>query len=246
MTDDRFLSHVNTSNEDVEDNLTTIFMSVRGTKQYWFLCNSKLKCMVKEWGTPTLFLTFSCAEYKSPEILGYLKKVNDVPDNYPSGRLCTEDPISVSHRFSQKFHSFFQTVIVKGQVLGKVTHYFWKKEYQARGVPHYHIVLWIDDAPVLGVDDNSKVIKWIEERITCRIPDQNTNPELYAMVTKYQMHKCSAYCRRKRKVKGLFVTKCKFGFPRPEMEKEEFSTSKSAYKVERKSTLYLGVNWKFV
>ncbi len=76
MTVDRFLSRVNTSNEDVEANILTIFMSVRGTKQYWFLRNSELKCMVREWGTPTLFLTFSCAEYESPEILGYLKKVN--------------------------------------------------------------------------------------------------------------------------------------------------------------------------
>ncbi len=190
--------------------------------------------MVREWGTPTLFLTFSCAEYESPEILGYLKKVNDVPDNYPSGRLCTEDPISVSRKFSQKFHSFFQTVIVKGQVLGKVTHYFWKKEYQARGAPHYHIVLWIDDAPVIGVDENSKVIKWIEERITCRIPDQKTNPELYAMVTKYQMHKCSQLTAIAREVKGLFVTKCKFGFLRPEMEKGEIFNIEECLKSRKK------------
>ena len=107
-------------------------------------------------------LAFHCAKYESPEIIGYLKKVNNVPDNYPSGRLCIEDPISVSRKYSQKFHSFFQTVIVKGQVLGKVTHYFWKKEYQARGAPHYHIVLWIDDAPVIGVDENSEVVKWME------------------------------------------------------------------------------------
>ncbi len=53
-------------------------------------------------------------------------------------------------------------MIVKGQVLGKVTHYFWKKEYQARGAPHYHIVLWIDDALVIGVDENSEVVKWME------------------------------------------------------------------------------------
>ena len=135
MTVDRFLGRVNNSNEDVEANLSTVFMSVRGTKQYWFLRNSELKCMVREWGTPTLFLAFSCAEYELPEVIGYLKKVNDVPDNYPSGRLCTEKPILVSRKFSQKFHSFFQTVIVKGDLLAKVTHYFWKKEYQAR-VPH--------------------------------------------------------------------------------------------------------------
>ncbi len=81
------------------------------------------------------------------------------------------------------------------------------------GAPHYHI------GPVIGINENSEVFKWIEERITCRIPDQKTNPELYAMVTKYQMHKCSAYFRRKRKVKGMFITKCRFGFPRQEMEK---------------------------
>ena len=87
MTVDRFLGGVGNSSEDVEANLSTIFMSVRGTKQYWFLRNSKLKCMVREYGTPTLFVTLSCAEYESQEIVGYLRKVNDVPDSYPSGRV---------------------------------------------------------------------------------------------------------------------------------------------------------------
>ena len=100
-------------------------------------------------------VTLSCAEYKSQEIVGYLRKVNDVPDSYPSGRLCVEDPISVSRKFSQKFHSFFQTIIIKGQVLGKVTHFCWKKEYQSRRAPHYHIVLWIDNALTIGVEDDS-------------------------------------------------------------------------------------------
>ncbi len=32
---------------------------------------------------------------------------------------------------------------VKGEVLGPVDHYYWK-EYQARGAPHYHTLLWIN------------------------------------------------------------------------------------------------------
>ena len=96
LTVNQFLNGISSSCENVEANLSTIFMSVRGTKQYWFLRNSELKCMIREWGTPTLFLTFSCAEYESPDIINYLKKVNNVPDNYPHGKLCTEDPISVS------------------------------------------------------------------------------------------------------------------------------------------------------
>ncbi len=47
-----------------------------------------------------------------------------------------------------KFHAFFRTVILKGEVLGKVDHFYWKKEYQARGAPHFHVLLWIRDAPV--------------------------------------------------------------------------------------------------
>ena len=82
--------------------------SVRGTKQYWFVRKSELRCMIREWGSPTFFLTFSC---ESPDIANYLRKVNDVPPSYNIGRLCTEDPISVSRKFSMKFHSFFQTVL---------------------------------------------------------------------------------------------------------------------------------------
>ena len=134
----------------------------------------------------------------SPLISNYLRKVNDVPSSYNIGRLCTEDPISVSRKFSLKFHAFFRTVLMKGDVLGKVDHFYWKKKYQARGAPHYHVLLWIRDAPVIGVDDTEKVLGWIQE-ITCHIPDKESNPELHSLVTRYQMHKCSAYCKRKRK-----------------------------------------------
>ena len=84
------------------------------------------------------------------EITNYLRKINDVPDSIPIGKLRTEDPISVLRKFSQKFHDFFQKVIVKGKVLGPVAHFFYKKEYQARGAPHYHILLWIEHAPIAG------------------------------------------------------------------------------------------------
>ena len=121
----------------------------------------------------------------------------------------------MSRKFSQKFHDFFETVILKGKALGDVTHHFYKKEYQARGAPHYHILLWIDGVPVAGTDDDDVVLQWIQERITCRIPEEDSNPELHHLVTKYQRHKCNNYCRRRKRVKGTYITQCRFGFPRP-------------------------------
>ena len=108
-----FMDIVSTSDEDVEANLSTVFQSVRGLKQYWYLRRSEVNCMVREYGSPTLFLTLSCAEYESLEITRYLRKINDVSNSYPIGKLCTKDPISVSRKFSQKFHDFFNIVIFK-------------------------------------------------------------------------------------------------------------------------------------
>ena len=109
MTVGSLLSNVQTNNKHLEANLFTMLQSVRGTKQYWFMRKSdELRCMIREWGSPTFFLTFSCAEYESPDIAKYLRNVIDVPPSYNIGRLCTED-LSVSWKFSMKFHSFFQT-----------------------------------------------------------------------------------------------------------------------------------------
>ena len=108
----------------------------------------------------------------------------------------------------------FNTVLLKGLVLGVVDHLFWKKEYQMRVAPHYHVLLLIQGAPVIGNSDPKEVLAWIQERITCKIPDAVLNPELHALVTKYQMHKCTNYCKRRQKVKSAFITKCRFSFPR--------------------------------
>ena len=89
--------------------------------------------------------------------------------------------------------------------MGCVSHYFFKREYQARGAPHYHILLWIDGAPVAGTSSDDEVLQWIQARITCRIRQ---------LVTKYQHHKCNSYCQRKKRVGDTFITRCRFGFPR--------------------------------
>ena len=200
------MAMVDKNDLELEGNLSTILQPVRGTNQYWYKVKGELKCMIREWGSPTFFLTLTCAEYDSADISQYLRTVNNVPQSYNIARLCTEDPISVSRQFSYKFHDFFNIVIMKWAVLGTVDHYYWKKEYQMRGAPHYHIVLWIRDSPVLGRDSPEKVLSFIQERITCHIPDSKTSPDLHALVTKYQMHKCNAYCKRNLKFGKTYVT----------------------------------------
>ena len=57
------LHNVNVSDERLEANLCTMLQSVRGTSQYWYKRKGELRCMLRELGPPSLFLTLSCAEY---------------------------------------------------------------------------------------------------------------------------------------------------------------------------------------
>ena len=137
----------------------------------------------------------------------------------------------MSRKFSQIFHD---TVILKGSVLGIVEHFYFKKEYQMRGAPHYHVLLWIQGAPVIGKSDPTEVLAWIQERITCKIPDATLNPELHSLVTKYQMHKCTDYCKRRRKLKSAVITICRFGFPRDCTESAVLNPVEECLKLRKK------------
>ena len=82
MSAGNIMSKLNANNQQLEANLSTILPTVCGTKQYLFYKQGELRCMVREFGTPTLFLTFSCAEYEFHDIIANLRTVNNVPDSY--------------------------------------------------------------------------------------------------------------------------------------------------------------------
>ena len=77
------------------------------------------------------------------------------------------------------------------------------------------MVVWIRDAPVVGVDDSDTVTRFNEERITCKLPCKKTDPTLHKHVTKYNFHMCNQYCRRPRKVNGGYIIQCRFLYPLP-------------------------------
>ena len=171
----KIMAMVDKNDLELEGNLRTILQPVRGTNQYWYKVKGELKCMIREWGSPTFFLTLTCAEYDSADISQYLRTVNNVPQTYKLLDCVLRTQYLYHDSFRTNSMISFNTVIMKSAVLGAVDHYYWKKEYQMRGAPHYHIVLWIRDSPVLGRDSPKKVLSFIQERITCHI---QTSPEI--------------------------------------------------------------------
>uniref|UniRef100_A0A1X7UMG1 Uncharacterized protein n=1 Tax=Amphimedon queenslandica TaxID=400682 RepID=A0A1X7UMG1_AMPQE len=56
------------------------------------------------------------------------------------------------------------------------------------GAPQHHILPWIENVPVVGINRPKEVSSFIQDRITCHMPGSNTSPDLNCLVTKYQMH----------------------------------------------------------
>ena len=46
--------------------------------------------------------------------------------------------------------------------LGEIVDYAIRVEFQARGSPHAHTVIWVKDAPRFGIDSDSDVVNFID------------------------------------------------------------------------------------
>ena len=55
--------------------------------------------------------------------------------------------------------------------LGKIKDWFYRVEYQQRGSPHIHMLIWLENAPAFGVDQDDEVTKFIDNIITCHKPN---------------------------------------------------------------------------
>ncbi|KAL5271400.1 hypothetical protein ACHWQZ_G001890 [Mnemiopsis leidyi] len=201
--------------------MTRVLKDVPNTPSYWNSQHAKLTAQIGKYGPPTFFATFSPSEYDWPELIEYLREANkDLPDvdNLTPSELMAKDPVLTSTFINQRFDALFD-FIIDAKPLGEVYSYFIRHEYQSRGTVHFHTLLWIKDAPLMGKSSDEEISSFIQKYVSCRLPDQLEEPVLYDIVTKYQSHSCRSYCLRKFKNRKFRNAKkevaCRFGFPRP-------------------------------
>uniref|UniRef100_A0A1X7TR71 Uncharacterized protein n=1 Tax=Amphimedon queenslandica TaxID=400682 RepID=A0A1X7TR71_AMPQE len=70
------LEIINVLDEEFEGNLSTMLAQIRGITQSLFHVKCEVKAMIAEYGSATLFLTLSCAEYNLANIVIYFKQRN--------------------------------------------------------------------------------------------------------------------------------------------------------------------------
>ena len=85
------------------------------------------------------------------------------------------NPVIVARHVDYMFHRLFRAVILSApHPVAQVLDYEVKKEFQARGSVHFHMAIWVKDAPKLDIDEDSEVIQFIDKYVSCQKPDDAT------------------------------------------------------------------------
>ena len=193
--------------------------ALRGSPPYFEKAKKDLFAMIRQLGPASLFCSFSSAETKWIHLLRILGKLIDHKDYSDEEldnltweekcRLIQSDPVTCARHFDYQFNTFLKAFLMSDiGPLGKIKDWFYRVEYQQRGSPHIHMLIWLENAPVFGVDKDEEVIAFIDQIITCR--KQDSDPKLLELVNR-QTHRHSHTCRKKSK------NVCRFNYPQPPM-----------------------------
>jgi hypothetical protein len=126
--------------------------------------------IIAKYGRPDLFLTFTC----NP-------KCREITENLLPGQKSECRPDLVA-RVYKKHLEELMTDIKKKHILGKPVAFVYVVEFQKRGLPHCHLLI------VLHNESKLRDAHDIDSLISAEIPNQETDPELYDVVSSSMIH----------------------------------------------------------
>lgn len=145
----------------VQDQAYAVFRNVRGTPAYWQQKTKTVKAMIRQLGKCSLFITFSAAETKWPELLVALMKIlknkiiteDEALDltHEEKSELIRSDPVTCMTHFRQRFNSLKKNLLNHPNGIFEpyeIVDWFTRLEFQMRGSPHIHGIYWLKDCPV--------------------------------------------------------------------------------------------------
>ena len=126
--------------------------------------------IVHFFGKPDLFITVT-ANPNWPEIR----------DALLPGQSASDQPDLITRVFNLKLKAILED-LVKNGVLGKCVAHVYAIEFQKCGLPHAHMLIFLDHNCKFEEPDQ------VDLCISAEIPDPETHPMLYATVTSKMMH----------------------------------------------------------
>jgi hypothetical protein len=154
---------------------------------------------VRRMGKPDFFLTMTT----NP-------KWTEIQENLLPGQQPHDRPDIIARVFRQKFKLLME--LLKKGAFGKMQAFLYTIEYQKRGLPHGHILLWDTPQHKVKPDD-------IDLVISAEIPDKDHDPELHKMVMAHMIHGPCGIINRNSPC--IIDRKCTKDFPKSFLQSTE-------------------------
>ncbi|XP_028789423.1 uncharacterized protein LOC114745432 [Neltuma alba] len=145
--------------------------SFTGGARYMIKNYQDAMAICRSIGYPDIFLTFTCNP-AWPEIQRFCSKNSLKPSDRPD-ILCRV--------FKMKLQTLMK-ILREQKIFGEVRAEIYTIEFQKRGLPHAHILLF------LSPEDKMKDVNAIDRVICAEIPDYDSDPILHELVKKYMLH----------------------------------------------------------
>jgi PIF1-like helicase/Helitron helicase-like domain at N-terminus/UvrD-like helicase C-terminal domain len=204
-----------------KDSAFKVLCGDRSSPSYWQNKMKQLMAMIRQIGIPTFFLTLSAAETKWNELLVILMKVvynRDITEAEAEALsyaekcdLIRKDPVTCARYYDKRVRFLFKILQSENGPFGEfiITDLYIRIEFQQRGSPHVHALLWLNGAPMFVTGDQlskQSCEQFIDAFITC---GKDSNDIELEPLVKYQTHKHSKSCGRM--CNGEMT--CRFGIP---------------------------------
>ena len=168
--------------------------TVRSSPSYWQWKKLEMNAMIRQLGCASFFITLSPNEINWPELLVLLVKVLEHKTISEEDamkltkdekiKLISRDPFTTARYFENRIGSLLKYMNApQGSFADNpIRDYFWRIEFNKRGAPHVHMLVWNQDAPIYdaqmekGFDKDqltAECIQFIDKYITCHRPDDD-------------------------------------------------------------------------
>ncbi|KAK3923565.1 ATP-dependent DNA helicase [Frankliniella fusca] len=152
--------------------------SIRSTRNFWFSRSAELQEMVQQIGLPTIFFTLSAADFHWPRLFDLLKEAYGLVNVNEQERhkLMFENPKICSDYFFALAETFINDILL---VYFNVKDHWYRYEWQLRGSPHVHGVLWfagavnVKELQVKFNEVKQQIIEYFDKFISCINPNTN-------------------------------------------------------------------------
>ena len=197
-----------------------IFRTLRNSPPYLESRKKDLFAMIRQLGLPTWFMSLSAADTKWIDLLSCLGKLVEgktfceedlrTMDWQTKTKLLRSDPVTCARYFDHRVRLFINNIIKSGHnPLGEMTDYFYRVEFQQRGSPHIHMLMWTKNSPVFERDSEQEICSYVDQFTSC---SKRQDVSLQDLIT-LQTHKHSKTCKKGNK------PVCRFGYPMPPLPK---------------------------